>query len=272
MTEMSTMGSDLVAPLEELLPVVFQAARILEHLPRTAAVGAVEHPHVAEDVVGEVGAQGHVRDRDVKPLLGRVERREVDGREEGVGEQRAAEAQVLALLDHAPPALHAQVGVVDLAPLVDGHGSGQRAARTLGGALDQPAHGVGIHHHVRLDDQQRRPRLDCFALRRAQRHQVVGRGGVGQIGQVDEPEAHLARLALEQGRIFGGTEVVVDRIEEGLRGPRDEHGGRGLQGQVYGILHRGDDVQARRATHPRRCGAPVVWLPLCNWHNSFDLS
>ena len=130
-------------------------------------MGPVEHGEEREEVVLEAQLQRGVGDGDVKPMLRGVKLLKAECLKETGMEQRTAEAEALArskcLLRTL---LGVEVGEIDLPGLIHCNRGHHTAISQLRGGGKESMERSGLHHHVRLHNQQPGILLQSFLLRR----------------------------------------------------------------------------------------------------------
>ena len=108
-----------------------------------------------------------------------------------------------------------EVGIIDGACFIHRDGGGDGAFLLPSGPVEKGLQGIGFYHHVRFYNEQAGIGPEGFLLGHLQHQQIVGRGVVGHVRQVDQTEAVLAGCFLQPGGVLGGAEVVVHRILAG---------------------------------------------------------
>ena len=146
-------------------------------------------------------------------------------------------------IDASLLALGVQVGIVDLARLVHRDGCRYGAIGAFEGAVVERLERILLHHHVGLHNQHARVGGNGFPLGHLQHQQVVGRWMVGDVRQVHQAEAVLARGFFEPAGILVGAEVVVDRIGERHVELGAHDGPDGVEREINRVFYRSQNVK-----------------------------
>ena len=178
-------------------------------------------------------------DKDIVPVFGGVEFAEVEGTEEVEREQRAAKTEPFAgLVSGDAPTAGIFVGEIDASAAVGGDGSDQPCLRVVS-YFREPPDSVPADEDIALHDDEMRSVGDRLLLRQLQDKQVVRRGMVSEILQIDERERQLAGKALKGSGVVRSGEIV----EDGKPQPRITNGTHRLGGSADRVFDRHYDME-----------------------------
>ena len=151
---------------------------------------------------------------------------------------------MLFAIDHLIfPTLGVEIGVIDRAFLIDRDGSGDTTIRAFLRAIKKALEGVRLNRNIAFHNEQSRIGGDGLFLTMAEQQEIIGRGMIGEFGELHHLHPEFGRGLVKTFGILGRREIVEDGVGIWYGYLRPHDGLHRFDGAIDAVFNGGDDME-----------------------------